>query len=147
MALNHSNFVLSNKDQEEIRQAIAEAELRTSGEIRVHIENSHGGDLFKRALEVFKMLKMNETVLHNGVLFYVASKDRKFAVIADKGINDKVPEGFWDAISSVMSQEFKNGQFVSGLVTGITMAGEQLRHHFPVSPDDKNELSNDISFG
>ncbi len=134
-------------ERDDIQKAIAEAELRTSGEIRVHIEKTHGGDVFKRALEVFSTLKMHETVLHNGVLFYLASTDRKFAIIADKGINDKVPLGFWNAISEVMSQEFKSGRFASGLITGISMAGEQLRHHFPVNPDDKNELSNDISFG
>ena len=100
-----------------------------------------------RGQAVFTKLKMNETALRNGVLFYLAVSDKQFAIIADAGINSKVPEGFWDAISKEMSAEFAQARFLNGLMIGINMTGEQLKHFFPRSSDDKNELSNDISFG
>lgn len=144
--MNAKSF-LSPAEREDIQRTIAEAELQTSGEIRVHIEDTFKGDIMLRGQEVFKKLKMHETNEHNGVLFYFAVKNRSFAIIADAGIDEKVPEGFWEAISKEMSSEFVQGRFVQGLITGISMSGEQLRFYFPRQSDDKNELSNDISFG
>lgn len=144
--MNAKSF-LSPAEREDIQRTIAEAELQTSGEIRVHIEDAFKGEIMSRGQEVFKKLKMHETNEHNGVLFYLAVKDRSFAIIADAGINTKVPEGFWEAISKEMSSEFAQGRFVQGLITGISMSGEQLKFYFPRQSNDKNELSNDISFG
>jgi uncharacterized membrane protein len=144
--VNAKNF-LSQSEREDIQRCIAEAELRTSGEIRVHIEDTFKGDVMMRGQTVFAKLKMHETVLRNGVLFYLAVSDKQFAIIADAGINSKVPEGFWDAISKEMSAEFAQGRFLNGLMIGIDMTGEQLKHFFPRASDDKNELSNEISFG
>jgi uncharacterized membrane protein len=144
--VNAKSF-LSPAEREDIQRTIAEAELQTSGEIRVHIENTFKGEIMLRGQEVFKKLKMHETNERNGVLFYLAVKDRSFAIIADAGINTKVPEGFWEAISKEMSSEFVQGRFVQGLMTGISMSGEQLKFYFPRQSNDKNELSNDISFG
>jgi uncharacterized membrane protein len=81
------------------------------------------------------------------VLFYLALNDRKFAVIGDEGINSKVETNFWDDIKSLMLKEFKEAKFVEGLCSGINLAGEKLKLHFPFKTDDTNELSNTISFG
>ncbi|MFM6983486.1 MAG: TPM domain-containing protein [Chitinophagaceae bacterium] len=144
--MDAKNF-LSPAEREDIQRSIAEAELQTSGEIRVHVEDTFKGEIMDRGKEVFKKLKMHETKENNGVLFYLAVKNRSFAIIADSGIDSKVPAGFWEAISKEMSSEFAQGRFVQGLITGITMSGEQLKFYFPRKSDDKNELSNDISFG
>jgi uncharacterized membrane protein len=90
---------------------------------------------------------MDETELKNGVLIYLAIDDHKFVICGDKGINDVVPEGFWDLTKNVMAARFKSGNFKQGLIEGITKAGEQLRQHFPYEDDDTNELSNEISKG
>jgi uncharacterized membrane protein len=90
---------------------------------------------------------MEKTELRNGVLFYLAVKSRKFAIIGDKGINAEVPENFWDEIKSNMEKLFKEGKFVEGLVQGIEETGKQLKKHFPHHLDDINELSDEISFG
>ncbi len=139
------NFTSSEK--EVIVGAIKSAEKDTSGEIQVHIENHCKGDVLDRAAQVFKILKMHKTELRNGVLFYLAMKDHKFAILGDAGINSKVPEHFWDDIKAHMTEKFKNNQIVEGLAEGINMAGLQLKHHFPYKADDVNELSDDISFG
>ncbi len=130
-----------------IVNAIEEAEKSTSGEIRLHVEMRCHGDVMKRAVRVFQKLKMQRTQLRNGVLFYMAVSDRQFAIIGDKGINDKVPEGFWNDIEKHMSELFAKGLFTEGVTDGIRMAGEQLKKHFPYQSDDVNELSDEISFG
>jgi uncharacterized membrane protein len=135
------------QQQEEIKQAIVQAELETSGEIRVHIENTCKEDVLDRAAYVFRKLKMNRTELRNGVLIYLAVKNRKFAIIGDLGINHVVPENFWDEIKEKMLAHFLKGEFTEGLCYAIKTAGDQLKTFFPRKTDDTNELPDDISFG
>jgi len=137
---------LSAKEEEEVVEAIRMAEKATSGEIRVHIEKSHGElDIFDRALEVFHLLKMDNTKQGNGVLIYVAIENRNFVICGDKGINDVVPNDFWESTKDAIVAQFKAGNYKQGLIDGILKAGEQLNMHFPWSQDDTNELSNTIS--
>lgn len=137
----------SKNQQRAIENAIKSAEQNTSGEIRVHIENEVKDDVLDRAAYIFKMLNMHKTAERNGVLFYLAVKTKKFAIIGDSGINRMVPENFWDNIKDKMLEQFADGKFTEGLVLGLEMAGEQLKKHFPYKKDDVNELSDDLSFG
>lgn len=137
----------SKDDQDDIKQAIVLAELDTSGEIRVHIEKNCPGEVMDRAAFIFKTLDMHKTKDRNGVLFYLAVNNRKFAILGDEGINIKVPENFWDDIKSEMLTHFREAEFTAGLCHAILQAGEQLKKHFPYYKGDVNELSDDISFG
>lgn len=140
--------IITEEQEKEIINAIGQAEANTSGEIRVHIEDHCPHDPLDRAVEVFAALHMHQTKLRNGVLFYVALKSHKFAVIGDAGINAVVPDNFWDEIKTNVLAAFKNEDYSAGLVKGIIMAGEQLRTFFPFDAEsDTNELKNDISFG
>ena len=136
----------TKEQQAQILASVREAEKETSGEIRVHIETSFTGDVLDRAAWVFKKLGMHKTAERNGVLFYLAVRDRKFAIIGDAGINAKVSDGFWDEISLLLQKNFKESKFTEGLSEGIVLAGKQLKTHFPYSKDDVNELSDEISF-
>ncbi|MGA1226804.1 MAG: TPM domain-containing protein [Tamlana sp.] len=138
---------LSATEEEEVIEAIRVAELNTSGEIRVHIEKTSNGDATNRALEVFYLLKMENTKLQNAVLIYVAVEDKNFVIYGDKGINDVVENDFWDSTKDLIQYHFKKGDFKQGLVEGILKSGEQLKKYFPYSDSDKNELSNEISRG
>ncbi len=138
---------LTQAEEQAVVEAIRVAEMATSGEIRVHIEKSSSLPAFDRALEVFHLLKMDETQLKNGVLIYVAVKDHAFAICGDKGINDLVPADFWESTKEIMAAHFKNGNFKQGLIDGISKAGEQLKTYFPCETDDKDELTNEISKG
>ncbi len=140
------NF-FNEDEKQDIELAIKNAELDTSGEIRVHIEDKCKGEVKDRAAYIFKKLDMHETELRNGVLFYLAIKNRKFAILGDIGINQKVPENFWDDIRDKMLDDFRENKFAEGLVNGISEAGKQLKKHFPHQTDDINELSDEISFG
>jgi len=140
------NF-FSKEEKEVIKSAVKEAELNTSGEIRVHIDNQCKEDVMDRAAWWFGKLEMQKTEQRNGVLFYLAVKDHKFAILGDAGINAVTPEDFWDQIKEQMLESFKEGAFTNGLKEGILMAGEALKSHFPYQDDDVNELSDEISFG
>lgn len=138
---------LSPEEEKEIISAIRIAEKNTSGEIRVHIEATSEKDHYEHALEVFHMLKMNNTKDENAVLIYVAVNDKKFVIYGDKGINDVVHNDFWSTTKDVMQNHFKHGNFKQGLIDGILKAGEKLKDHFPWQIDDEDELSNEISKG
>ena len=142
-----STPLLSDADQLKIKSAIREAEQQTSGEIRVFVESGCKGEILDRAAFLFQQLEMHKTKLRNGVLFYLAIKEKRFAILGDGGINSKTGPHFWDEIRIVMENNFKSGQFSAGLEKGILMAGEALRKNFPFRKDDKNELSDDIVFG
>ncbi len=138
-------FTEENKLQ--IANAIRVAEMNTSGEIRVHIEKYCKVDVLDRAAYIFEKLQMHKTQLRNGVLFYLAVEDHQFAILGDAGINIKVPGDFWESTKELVLSKFKEGNLTEGLTSGILMAGEQLKTHFPYLKEDINELSNDISFG
>jgi len=142
-----AKLFFSNEEKEDIVQAVKNAELDTSGEIRVHIENKFKGDAKDGAAHVFKQLGMHKTELRNGVLFFLALRNRKFAILGDGGINQVVPENFWDDIRDTMLNYFREDHFADGLIEGITLAGQQLKKHFPYQSDDINELPDEISFG
>jgi uncharacterized membrane protein len=144
--MNAKNFF--TQDQKlAITKAITQSELQTSGEIRLHIDSNCEVNVLDSATLIFRKLKMHKTELRNGVLFYLAVTDKKFAIIGDKGINEKVPENFWDNIKELMLDHFKKQQFTEGLCKGIEMAGEKLKTHFPLQSNDTNEITNEISIG
>jgi uncharacterized membrane protein len=145
MEVKASTF-FTREQQEQIRDAIKEAEKETSGEIRVHIETSFKGNVLDRASWIFKRIGMHATDDRNGVLFYLAVRNKVFAIIGDAGINSRVPETFWDNIKKVLQEHFKAEKFTEGLIEGIHIAGHQLKEHFPHRKDDLNELPDEISF-
>ncbi|MBC7913878.1 MAG: TPM domain-containing protein [Pyrinomonadaceae bacterium] len=138
--------LFSDTESELIRKAIENAESNTSGEIRISAEKHCKIDPLDRASNYFKKIGMDKTALRNGVLIYIATEDHKFAIIGDAGINQVVPDDFWDTTKEAMLTEFKLGNVANGLITGINMAGEKLKEFFPLLDGDKNELSDDISY-
>jgi uncharacterized membrane protein len=136
---------LKPQEEQEVVEAIRTAEKNTSGEIRVHIESTTPSDALQHAAEIFHLLKMDATKLRNGVLIYVALKDKTFVIYGDEGIDKAVPPGFWNSTRDVMLSHFKQGHFKQGLIAGIANAGEQLQRHFPVNQRDANELDDSIS--
>ncbi|MBN2425467.1 MAG: TPM domain-containing protein [Calditrichaceae bacterium] len=136
----------SKEQQHQILEAIKEAEQQTSGEVRLHLESKCKGDPLERAVKIFEKLKMHQTVLRNGALIYLAISDKKFAIFGDKGINEVVPENFWEDVKEEMRAEFVKGDFLNGTITGIRRVGEKLKEFFPYQDNDINELPDTISF-
>ena len=138
--------LFSEEEQERIVEAVRRAEKQTSGEIRVHIQSKCGDDPYRDAAEVFSHLKMENTAQRNGVLFFVAYKSCKFAVLGDKGINEVVPDNFWQSTVDAMTPLFREGRFADALIAGILKAGEALKKYFPYQKDDVNELDDGVSY-
>lgn len=146
MASSIKHF-FTDTQQKQIVEAIRAAELNSSGEIRVHLEARTKLDPVTRAREVFSKLKMHKTKARNGVLFYLAIDDHKFAVIGDSGIDTVVHDGFWEKIKDTTIEKFKKGEFTEGLIQGILEIGNSLKEYFPYHRDDENEQEDEISFG
>lgn len=136
---------LSVKEEEEIVEAIRVAECDTSGEIRVHIEQKCDIDVYEHALDVFHILKMDNTIARNGVLIYVAIDNKSFVIFGDQGINNIVGPDFWNSTRDKMSSQFKYRNFKQGIIDGVKEAGIVLSEHFPWHHHDKDELDNSIS--
>ena len=132
------------KDKEHIFAAIKKAENATSGEIRIYIEDRCKSEVLDRAAFIFSELNIHKTALRNGVLFYLALEDKKFAVIGDAGIHTNVGQDFWESVKELMQAHFKNEKYTDGLVAGILEAGNVLKKHFPFEKGDSNELSDEI---
>lgn len=137
---------LSAEEEAEVVKAIKVAEKQTSGEIRVHLENSEA-EVALRAKEVFHLLKMDTTEAHNGVIIYVAVNQKQFYVYGDQGIHTKVGDSFWQSTRDIILDSFKKGDFTKGLSEGVLEIGKVLKEHFPWAKDDTNELSDEISRG
>jgi uncharacterized membrane protein len=138
--------LLSEQDEAAVIAAIRAAESRTSGEIRVHVERRSAGDALATASRWYRRLGMDETKERNGILFYVAVDDRAFAIVGGEGIHSKVGDAFWAALRDAMREDFANGDPASGLTRAIGEAGSRLAEYFPRRADDKNELSDEISY-
>jgi len=134
------------QQQQLLVDAIAEAEMNTSGEIRLHIDNFCFGSELKKAQKVFTRLNMHTTRERNGILIYVATISRKIAVIGDEGIHQKLGAEFWQNIVSQLITQFKADKKAEGLAACIIECGKQLGTYFPRQHDDKDELSNSISY-
>ena len=140
--------LLSEEQEQALVDAITQAELHTSGEIRIHLEKTTGStSAEERAKQWFGKLEMHKTAEKNGVLFYLAIEDRKLALWAGEGINERVPANFWQTIIDLMISEFKVGHFSEGLIAGVKKTGKALGEFFRRQDDDVDELSNEISKG
>jgi len=142
-----NNPFITDEERDQIIRAIESAELRTSGEIRVHMESSCKGDPVLRAILIFNRLEMFKTRDRNGVLIYVAVKSRKLSIIGDSGINSVVPEDFWSEVKEILASHLSLGQLSEGISKAVAVCGEKLSEYFPYKKDDTNEQSNEISFG
>lgn len=142
--MSQSEF-LATLDQPRIVDAIGEAETRTSGEIRVHVQPKAHGEIRTVAERTFERLGMTKTALRNGVLLFIACDEHRFVILGDRGIDEKVPPGFWDDIAANLTGRFQRGEFTDGIVEAIRAAGEQLGTYFPRAAGDVDELSNQIN--
>jgi uncharacterized membrane protein len=131
-------------DHPRVVAAIAAAEARTSGEIRVFVSRESADDPVAAARQQFERLGMTQTAERNGVLIFLAPRSHTFAVIGDQGVHERCGEAFWRELADAMTKHFQAGDFTGGLVLGIERAGEILAAHFPRRPDDRNELPNEI---
>lgn len=141
----HQKDFLAALDQQKITDAIAAAEKVTSGEIRVHVQPRAHGDIRQVGERTFERLGMTKTTLRNGVLLFIACEEQRFVILGDRGIDEKVPAGYWDEIAAKLTVRFQHGEFTDGIVEAIHSVGKQLCEYFPCAVSDVNELTNQIN--
>ncbi len=139
-------FFFSRDEKKRILASVQTAEKNTSGEIRIHLEYKTQGPVYGHAQKVFQRIGMTKTDQRNGVMIYLATHDKKFAVLGDVGINEKVPDGFWNDVVEIMQTHFKQDQFAEGISGAVIRIGEKLKAYFPCQADDQNELPDGISY-
>ncbi len=138
-----ANF-LTKEVETAIIKAIEIAEKQTSGEIVVYLKKRCGENIYEEAKKYFKQKKLFATQERNAVLIFLAYGDHKLAILGDEGINQKVPENFWQSTLDLMLSHFRENNYSEGLEKGILAIGEKLKEFFPWKEEDKNELSNEI---
>lgn len=139
--------LLEKLELDRVEEAIRAAETQTSGEVRVSISPPFWGDVRSAAEHAFARMGMTRTRQRNAVLFFVVPSRRKFAVIGDSGIHEKVGQQFWDSLTADMTEHFRHDDFTGGLVRAIRAVAEELALHFPWHEGDKNELPDLVDTG
>ncbi len=132
-----------------ISNKIREIEKKTSGEIRISIKEKRpflhkNKTIMQLSEKEFFKLGMDKTRDKTGILIFLLLGERQFFILADKGINEKVEPATWDLIKNKMQSTFSDGNFTKGILSGLEEIGKILCVHFPIKPDDKDELSNRI---
>lgn len=140
------DIFLSEEQEQQVIDAIARAENKTSGEIRIHIEPHCKKEPLARAKKIFHALGMDQTELQNGVLIYIANEDKKAAVYAGAGIHTQVEEHFWQDVLDIILTHFKKQDYGAGIAKSVTQVGEKLKELFPYQAGDTNELTDEISY-
>jgi uncharacterized membrane protein len=135
---------ISRLDEAKIVGAIAEAERRSSGEIRVYISHRRRADPLAFAQKRFLELGMTRTRHRNAVLIYLVPLTRQFAIVGDAGVHQKCGDAFWQQVSAGMVGLLKQGRFTEAILEAIQMIGDILAGHFPRDPNDRNELPDRI---
>jgi uncharacterized membrane protein len=140
--------LLRNIDTARVKEAIARAEHRTSGEVVVSVAPIFWGSVEKAAQRAFVRLGVVHTKEHNGVMIFVVPGRKKFMVLGDSAIHEKVGQEFWESVAAQLSGHFRKGDFTEGLVRAVEVIGVKLAIHFPYDPaTDVNQLSDDVDFG
>jgi len=153
--MSKRNFIkqyLSDESLDKIAESISEIEKKTSGELRVCIKKKRG--LLEKSKSVrdlasreFINLKMHKTRDRSGVLLFIIFTERKFEIIADVGINEKISASHWVEISAIMKTHFTNEEYFEGIQFALGRIGEVLIREFKIKDDDSNELSNEVMIG
>lgn len=136
--------MLNKEERQRIVESIQLAESHTSGEIRVCVVRQCKGDPLEAALKKFHQLKMDTTLLRNGVLIYVAPSSHKAAILGDEGIHDAADGGFWDEALEKMCAYFKKEEIAEGICKGVEKIGKLIKSRYPVSENDVNELGDEV---
>lgn len=144
--MKHRDFI-HKLDDEQVVAAIAEAERKTSGEIRVFVSRRALGNdvVMDRAARQFQELGMTRTQDRNGVLLYFVPHEQQFAVVGDEGIHARCGQDFWEHVAAEIRRELANDHFTEALVGAVREVGEALARHFPAREQDRDELSNDVA--
>jgi uncharacterized membrane protein len=137
---------LTEEEARQVTEAVAEAERRTSAELKLVIARHCWASLEEKAAAIFRKQGLDRTAQRNGVLILLVTTNREFLIHGDQGIHEKVGQDFWEEVRDAMAERFRAGEIGDGLAEGIRRIGEALAGHFPWTEDDENELSDEVAY-
>ena len=154
--LTVQNF-LTTGETARINEAIAEAEKRTTGEMKLLVVGKSTwmslsrlalriAAARKRAKKEFLALGLDHTIKGTGILIMISLKERVVVVEGGKALEGKLIQERWDHLRDLIINGIASGKRGDGICAAIGEAGKILSEHFPVRPDDVNEISNEIVF-
>ncbi|HYL27386.1 MAG TPA: TPM domain-containing protein [Candidatus Nitrosotalea sp.] len=121
-------------EQESIAQAIREAESGTNGRIAVRvIFDDETGDAFERAQGEFRWIGLHGHEPANAALILVAPNARRFAVLGDRALHERVGDAFWDDVVRSAQPYFSRGETAEGVRYAVGRIGEALQTNFAQS--------------
>jgi len=135
---------VSQLDEARIVAAIAAAEQKTSGELRVYISHRAHTDALAFAQKRFRQLGMTQTRQRNAVLIYLAPRSRQFAIVGDRGVHEKCGDAFWQDVSAQLGAALRQGDYTAALIQTVQQVGSLLATHFPPVAGAANELPDAI---
>ena len=132
-----------------VEEAIAASESAHGGELRVVVEANlplpdllHGRSTRARAIELFSQLRVWDTEHNSGVLVYLQLIDRRVEIVADRGINARLGQAFWDGVCRRLETAFRAGDFAGGTLSALSTITLALREHFAAVDENPDELPN-----
>jgi len=137
---------LTPQETEAIQQRIKDLEKITSAEIKFVITRYCWIDIKKKAVKIFKKFNLYKTKDRNCVLILLVTTNQEFVVYGDRGITEKVGDNFWKDAAAIMNKKFQEDKFGEGICIAIELIGEKLIKYFPLSEDNKNEISDKVGF-
>jgi len=100
--------------------------------------------VYMRSLAAFTAHGLHYTKAHTGILILASLLERRVVVLADRGINEKVQPGTWDEIVGILTSGLKSNDGCAAFCAAIEECAKILAVHFPRSPDDQDELKNNL---
>jgi uncharacterized membrane protein len=114
-----------------IAAAIAAAEDGTTGRVAVREIPDATVDAFERAKREFGNIGLQRHPGANAALILVAPKARRFAVLGDRALHERVGDDFWNAVVEESRAYFERGAIADGVIAAVGRIGAALRTHFP----------------
>ena len=96
----------------------------------------------QRAIQGFYDYRLYQTRDATGVLLFLSLLERRVELLADTGLDDRVPAGTWERVVETLTAALRARDHLPGIVRAIEQIGQILATHAPPRPDDKDELDN-----
>jgi uncharacterized membrane protein len=137
---------LREDESARLTEAVAAAERATAAEVKVVLVRRCWGGIRRKAARVFRKLGLHKTEQRNCVMILLALAGREFLIFGDRGIHERVGQGFWNDVRDLMAERFGSDEFGIGLCEAVRRVGEKLAEHFPHQADDRNEIPDEPAY-
>ncbi len=98
----------------------------------------------ERTIRAFYEKGLYRTRDETGILVFLSLLERRVWILGDRGINEKIPEGFWEERAMEITAGIRSGARGSAVADAVLRCRDELAKFFPKKPGDTNELPDDV---